>query len=173
MYTKKQFGLELKSKLLAGDRWDEISKWAFQIYLDYISEFESGLGHVVLKLVAMEEGSEFLLSEEELRSLANELIGEEAKKFNCRVCGWDQGFEPWGEDGNTPTFDICDCCGVQFGYEDCNAMCVKKLRDQWIKNGAKWVSPKSRPENWSLEDQLKHIPDEYADAPSPSVEKDP
>lgn len=46
--------------------------------------------------------------------------------YNCRVCGLDQGFKPWGEDDQTPTFDLCNCCGVQFGYEDCNVEYVKK-----------------------------------------------
>ena len=40
----------------------------------------------------------------------------EANKLACRVCGKVQDDPTWGEDGKTPTFDICDCCGVQFGY---------------------------------------------------------
>jgi hypothetical protein len=77
--------------------------------------------------------------------------------FNCRVCGLDQGFEPWGEDDETPTFDICSCCGVQFGYQDCNEIYVKKFREDWLKKEAKWFTPKQKPDNWVLEDQLKHI----------------
>ena len=38
----------------------------------------------------------------------------------CRVCGWYmEGYLPYGEDGSLPTFDMCDCCGVEFGYQDC------------------------------------------------------
>jgi hypothetical protein len=81
--------------------------------------------------------------------------------FNCRVCGYDQGFEPWGEDGETPTFDICDCCGVQFGYEDCNELYVNKFRQEWINNGTKWFTPHDKPPGWSLEEQMKGIPDEF------------
>jgi hypothetical protein len=36
----------------------------------------------------------------------------------CRVCGLDQQSPPWGVDGKSPTYAICDCCGVEFGYED-------------------------------------------------------
>ena len=36
----------------------------------------------------------------------------------CRVCGLDQGEPIWGEDGRTPTYGICSCCGVEFGYGD-------------------------------------------------------
>ena len=81
--------------------------------------------------------------------------------FNCRVCGLNQGFEPWGEDGETPSFDICDCCGVTFGYQDCKITAIRKHRNQWLENGAKWFSPKEKPENWSLEEQMKYIPEEF------------
>jgi hypothetical protein len=33
------------------------------------------------------------------------------------VCGLEQGELPWGADGATPSFAICDCCGVEFGLE--------------------------------------------------------
>ena len=36
----------------------------------------------------------------------------------CRVCGWKQETAPWGGDGQTASFLICPCCGVEFGYED-------------------------------------------------------
>ena len=40
------------------------------------------------------------------------------EKFYCRICGYRLGFEPWGDDGKTPTYEICPCCGVEFGNED-------------------------------------------------------
>ncbi|PBC22211.1 hypothetical protein CK226_16405 [Mesorhizobium sp. WSM4311] len=40
-------------------------------------------------------------------------------KFKCRVCGLDQSPDmPWGESGGEPSYAICSCCGVEFGYED-------------------------------------------------------
>lgn len=81
--------------------------------------------------------------------------------FFCRVCGFDQGFAPWGEDNKSPTFDICDCCGVQFGYEDCDLKYVKLFRKNWIEKGAAWSFPKVKPSNWSLEEQMKQIPEEF------------
>jgi len=74
-YTKKQFGSELKTKILIGSNCDEISKWAFKIYIDHGLEFECNLDCFVLKLMAMEEGPEFLLSEEKLKLLVDELMG--------------------------------------------------------------------------------------------------
>jgi hypothetical protein len=73
-YTKKQFGAELKIKVLIGSDYNEISKWAFKIYTDYGLEFENGLDYFVLKLIAMEEGPEFILSKKELKLLADELV---------------------------------------------------------------------------------------------------
>lgn len=79
----------------------------------------------------------------------------------CRICGLQQDDPPWGEDGNSPSFDICPCCGVEFGYEDCNLNAVKAYRNEWLKNNATWFQPKKKPENWSLENQLKNITEEF------------
>ena len=35
----------------------------------------------------------------------------EDEAYRCRVCGLNQDFKPWGEDGKTPAFEICGCCG--------------------------------------------------------------
>ena len=75
-YTKKQFGLELKSKILNNYDCNEISKWAFKIYMDHGLELEKDLHPIVLRLMTMEEGPEFILSKEELQLLANTLVGE-------------------------------------------------------------------------------------------------
>lgn len=83
------------------------------------------------------------------------------KDMNCRVCGFDQGLRPWGKSGQSPTFEICDCCGVQFGYEDCLESGLRKFRQKWLANGANWFSPEIKPEGWSLEDQMKGIPDQF------------
>ena len=37
------------------------------------------------------------------------------EKIYCRICGYRLGFEPWGDDEKTPTYEICPCCGVEFG----------------------------------------------------------
>ena len=32
----------------------------------------------------------------------------------CPVCGYPlSDYNPWGDDGKTPTYDICPCCGVE------------------------------------------------------------
>lgn len=84
-----------------------------------------------------------------------------SNKLACRVCGKIQDDPPWGEDGETPAFEICGCCGVDFGYQDCTLETVKKFREEWLKKGGKWIAPDEKPANWSLEEQMKKIPKEY------------
>ena len=79
----------------------------------------------------------------------------------CRICGWPQQEPPWGNDGKTPTFDICDCCGVEFGYEDSGPDAVRRYRKQWMDHGCSWFSPKSRPQDWVLDEYLEHVPSNY------------
>lgn len=52
--------------------------------------------------------------------------------YKCRVCGFPQADPPWGLDGRTPSFDICACCGVEFGYEDATAEGVERYRQEWL-----------------------------------------
>lgn len=85
----------------------------------------------------------------------------EYKSHNCRVCGLYSDDLPWGEDGVSPTYIICNCCGVEFGYEDYTIESTKEYREEWIKRGVSWFFPKARPIYWSLDDQLMNIPDEF------------
>lgn len=90
-------------------------------------------------------------------------MGNEKDLHFCRVCGLFLGndYFPWGKDGNSPTFDFCECCGVEFGYGDWSLEDIKKYREEWLKKGSKWDSPEYKPTNWSLEDQLKTIPKKF------------
>lgn len=79
----------------------------------------------------------------------------------CRICGLYSEDKPWGEDGHCPTYDICPCCGCEFGYEDCTFESAINYRKQWIENGVKWFDLKYKPEDWDLEKQMQNIPDKY------------
>lgn len=81
--------------------------------------------------------------------------------YVCRVCGLRQDEPPWGADGSTPSFDICNCCGTEFGYEDATIAAIKKTRAKWLTKSGTWFEPKAKPENWELEMQMKHIPDDF------------
>jgi hypothetical protein len=79
--------------------------------------------------------------------------------LKCRVCGLLQSEPPWGEDGMSPTFFYCPCCGVEFGYGDATLKAIKNWRANWISTGYKWSDTKSKPENWNVKDQIKDIPE--------------
>lgn len=70
--------------------------------------------------------------------------------YICRVCGAKQSDASWGNDGESPTYDICDCCAVEFGYKDSTLQGINKYRKTWLDSGAWWVHKKSEPETWPL-----------------------
>lgn len=83
----------------------------------------------------------------------------------CRVCGLHfDDFCPWGESGKEPSYDICPCCGIEFGYGDETRRTVLSYRKFWFENnGAQWFHPEDKPKNWSLVEQFKNIPKEFQD----------
>ena len=86
---------------------------------------------------------------------------EDDTLFRCRVCGLLQLDQPWGESGKDPTFFICKCCGTEFGIEDCLPKGARRAREEWLAKGAPWFKPHLKPDDWDLEEQLKHIPEEF------------
>ncbi len=83
------------------------------------------------------------------------------KERYCRVCGLYNEDFPWGEDGKSPNYDYCFCCGVEFGNQDYTLESIRQYRENWLKNGAQWDEPSKKPEKWNLEVQLKQIPKEF------------
>ena len=85
------------------------------------------------------------------------------REFNiCRVCGfYFEDFQPWGSHGTDPTWDICPCCGTEFGYEDGTLQAVVNARKRWLDAGAPWFAERERPAEWSLERQLAQIPAKF------------
>ena len=74
----------------------------------------------------------------------------------CRVCGYtDAIFFPWGNDGKTPSFEICKCCNVEFGYEDCQLSSIRKYRQKWL------LSEKFNSDSNHYKNQLKNIDLKY------------
>ncbi|GAA1113748.1 hypothetical protein [Kitasatospora arboriphila] len=71
------------------------------------------------------------------------------------MCGLDQGFDPWGSDGLTPSFAICGCCFIEFGYEDASNAGIMTARAGWIEAGCPWRgSVSERPAGWDPRVQL-------------------
>jgi len=87
------------------------------------------------------------------------------KNMTCRICGFlYDDYYPWGENGNTPDYEMCACCGGEFGFDDDIHACgkpIQEYRSKWIDEGANFYNPSKRPENWNLEVQLGNIPEEF------------
>lgn len=82
------------------------------------------------------------------------------EEYICRVCGKVYDTPTWNDEFDA-TFDICNCCSVEFGIQDTDYDGVIEFRKDWINNGAKWFVPKMKPNNWDLEEQLKNIPKKW------------
>ena len=67
--------------------------------------------------------------------------------YVCKVCGLRQEEPPWGDAGDSPTYDICDCCGTEFVYEDATPVGVVRARAGWAAAGYRWTVPTARPEH--------------------------
>ena len=79
MYTKIQFGKDLKKRVEERQPIAEIAQWAYGVYLDFDVE---GFDNLLLRLDAMELGPEFFLSYKELNQIADNLIlGKEVKGY--------------------------------------------------------------------------------------------
>jgi len=77
-------------------------------------------------------------------------------RYTCPVCSFDQLNEPPFNKNNEPSYEICPCCGFEFGFNgDNNQHTYNEYRKQWVKDGAVWFMPQQRPAGWKLEKQLK------------------
>lgn len=81
----------------------------------------------------------------------------------CRVCGLRQTTPPWGHNGLIPSFEICPCCGTEFGYDDATRTAVLRRRNIWRDTGYAWTNPHEKPAGWKISDQLAQIPTDYLD----------
>lgn len=89
-------------------------------------------------------------------------------KYICPICGYSEldeaplnyikdGFRYYSYVNGAPTYEICPCCGTEFGYGDYEKS-WEELRKIWIKKGMKWHSKyKNTPKNWDPKKQLKNL----------------
>lgn len=80
--------------------------------------------------------------------------------YICPVCGYDELDELPYDDG-TPSMDICDCCGFQFGVTDYDEhISFEEWRQRWIAIGMPWGNDEiEKPENWNPREQLQNLSD--------------
>lgn len=100
-----------------------------------------------------------------------------AELYYCPCCGY-RGLSqpaytelpppPFGDLGAPPyigrfggaTFECCDCCGFEFGYDDDpaasgRACSFRQYRSEFVAGGCQWFRPDERPVAWSLPEQLR------------------
>jgi rubredoxin len=78
------------------------------------------------------------------------------KKHACTVCGWPGLAEPPHSPSGGGSYEICPCCGFQFGVtDDDEGITASQWRARWIGDGMKWSSPsRPAPARWSARRQL-------------------
>ena len=97
-------------------------------------------------------------------------------KYYCPCCGYD-GLEcrPYQESPNPPynlsivrppyyvhwgdaSYEVCDCCGFEFGNDDHGMNSNLSFEDyltKWIARGTPWFSPDFKTPDWSLDNPLR------------------
>ena len=80
-------------------------------------------------------------------------------KFFCPVCGFDGLGEPPYSQSGDGLYEICPCCGFQFGVTDDNqGISFHEWREAWIDRGMSWTSPgRTAPKGWDPLAQLRDL----------------
>lgn len=80
MYTRQQFGKELKEKINKKVDIYDIGRWSYSMYYEHMLEIDDDFREFLINLNAMEDGPELEYSYEELEDIADKLIaGEDVK----------------------------------------------------------------------------------------------
>ena len=101
-----------------------------------------------------------------------------SEKYICPCCGYPElegpaygivTSPPFPKDMMPPyhkhlgeaSYDVCDCCGFEFGNDDepgtANASTFDEYLKDWQASGCEWSNKSKRPKNWSLQEQLKNL----------------
>ncbi len=76
-------------------------------------------------------------------------------KYLCPVCGYDGLTGPAYDSSGVGTYDICACCGYEFGVtDDDERITHAQWRRQWIESGMNWSSSNEAPAGWDPARQL-------------------
>jgi len=76
-------------------------------------------------------------------------------RYTCPVCGFD-GLD---EDPSECSYEICSCCGFQFGVsDDDRGFTYESWRKRWIEGGMLWWSTSRLPPcGWDPVAQLRRL----------------
>ncbi len=87
---------------------------------------------------------------------------EKTLKKICPVCGYDKLQElPYGDnEGGQPSFEVCSCCGFEYGFHDLNSgYSFEKYLQEWINKGYSFYFEEDKPKGWGekmMKDQLRN-----------------
>lgn len=73
-YQAEHFGRELLCELDRGYDIVRISRWAMATYMKHSAYTDPSLDSEIMKVIAMEEGPEFEMTEQQLREFAQRLM---------------------------------------------------------------------------------------------------
>ena len=69
------------------------------------------------------------------------------------------GGPPYSQTLGEPSFDVCDCCGFEFGTDDepgtAPPTSFREYLERWVEAGCKWFDSQKLPRGWTLADQLR------------------
>lgn len=77
-------------------------------------------------------------------------------KHTCPVCGWPELHAPPRSASGAPSFELCPCCGFEFGYDDDDqGVTYEQARTRWTAGGMEWWSDsRPAPATWDAARQL-------------------
>ena len=77
--------------------------------------------------------------------------------FTCPVCGFEGLDEAPYDALGCASYDICPCCGIEFGYDDASRA-HEELRAAWVDRGMPWWSRSRKPPvHWDPAEQLRRL----------------
>ncbi len=92
------------------------------------------------------------------------------EKYQCPVCGYpDLKDPPYDPITNASSFDICPCCGCEYGYNDATPWAKRNHLLKWLKRGAPWFMPELRPANWDVKTKLRRAGIDFEDKDRESI----
>ena len=69
----------------------------------------------------------------------------------CPVCGYNGLKEPPYDNHGCASFEVCACCGFEFGFDDLSeGLTFDEYKKNWINNGSKWFNESCKPMNSNL-----------------------
>ncbi|PWE39732.1 hypothetical protein C9I49_25505 [Pseudomonas prosekii] len=76
--------------------------------------------------------------------------------YVCPVCRYPDLDEPAYDSFGCASYNICPCCGTEFGYDD-STTAHSDLRGKWVSEGMQWWSKHQlKPNDWDPVRQLKN-----------------